>query len=734
MPAPRRARLPRFSLPGLELARFRRAVITRLALLTVVLVPLVYGGLYLSANHDPVGELGNLRAAVVDADEAVGVAGADGAERTLDAGADLVRTLTGPGADAGFTWEEATEAQAERGLQDGTYAAVLRVPEGFSAALASAGGDDPQQARLSVTTDDSENYVIGQVANTVATSIRTRVATGATQDHLENVYVAFRSIHDSLGEAAEGAEQLAAGAREAGDGADRLVVGLGDLSSGAAELVDGTGALRTGAGDLADGTAALATGAGETASGAGALSVGLEELRTATAELPARTGRLADGAQDVAAGAAQVAGATARAAEAADGLGELGSTAEEALPALDRLVERARDLAGANPGDAELAEAARRLQELRDALAATDLAGTARRVEEQVDALAAGAQQLSAGAASVAGGAAALAGAAPALQQGVAGAADGAAALAGGTGRVAAGARSAADGAEQLAVGAARVDDGAGALLGGASQARTGAGDLAAGTGQLAEGAGTLAGQLADGRAGVPAHDEADAAQRAGVVGAPVEAERVRAHAVAHYSDGLAPLFVPVSLWVGGMVTYMVLRAASARALASTAGSVRTAVAGLLPGAVLGVLQAVVLVTVLLIAVGVESPSPLATVVFTALVAVSFTALHQALNALLGGVGRLAALVLLVLQLTAAGGTYPVETSPAFFRAIHPYLPMTYATDGLRHLVSAGPSGAVWLDVAALAGFGALGLGLTVLACHRRRTWTVAELHPSLSL
>ncbi|WP_432498220.1 YhgE/Pip domain-containing protein [Kineococcus auxinigenes] len=727
-------RSPRFSLPGLELARFRRAVITRLALLTVVLVPLVYGGLYLSANHDPLGELGNLRAAVVDADEAVPVTGADGTERTLDAGGDLVETLTGPGADAGFTWEEATEAEAARGLQDGTYAAVLRVPEDFSAALASAGGDDPRQARLSVTTDDAENYVVGQVANTVATSVRTQVATGATQDHLENVYVAFTSIHDSLGRAADGAEQLAAGALEADDGAARLVVGLGDLSSGTAELVDDTGALRTGADDLAAGTATLATGADGAAAGAATLSVGLEELRTATADLPERTARLAEGAQGVAAGAEQIAAATAQAAAAADGVGELGTAAEEALPALDELVQRAQELAEANPQDTELAEAARRLAELRDALAGTDLAGAAQRVEEQVDALAAGAQELSTGAASVAGGARSLADAAPALQQGVAGAADGAAALAGGTGRVATGARTAADGAAALAGGATRVDEGASALLGGASRARTGAGDLATGTGQLAEGAGSLAGQLADGQAEVPSYDEEDTGRLADVVAAPVEAERVRAHAVAHYSDGLAPLFVPIALWVGGMVTYMVLRAVSARALASTAGSLRTAVAGLVPGVLLGVLQAVVLMAVLLLAVGVESPSPLVTVAFTALVAVSFTALHQAVVALLGGAGRLVALVLLVLQLTSAGGTYPVETSPAFFRAVHPYLPMTYATDGLRHLIGAGPVGAVLVDAAVLVAFGVLGLAVTVLACHRRRTWTVAELHPSLSL
>ncbi|WP_432523252.1 YhgE/Pip domain-containing protein [Kineococcus sp. SYSU DK006] len=730
----RLSRLPRFSLPGLELARFRRATITRLALLAVVLVPLVYGGLYLASNHDPVGRLSNLRAAVVDADVPASATGPDGTERTVAAGAELTRELTAGDADAGFTWESASEEEAARGLESGEYAAVLRIPRGFSAALASTGGDAPQRARLSVTTDDAENYVIGQVAGTIATTIRTDVAHGATSDYLENVYVAFGQVHDSLGEAADGAGRLAEGAQQAGTGADTLVVGLGDLDSGAARLADGTGALRSGAADLATGTRQVADGAGSAASGAGALAAGLEQLRTATAQLPAQAQQLSRGADAVADGAGRVSAGADALAGAADRLTPALEQARSLAPLVDQLLAQARALAAAAPEDEGLAAAVRTLEQARQALADGSPAGAAQGLGQQVDALAAGARQLSEGASSVAGGAAQLAAAAPALQQGVAQAADGADALATGTRSLATGSAAAADGAAELATGAAQLDDGASALLEGTSQARTGAAQLADGTRALADGAGTLSTELRDGQQRVPVHEGDAAGERADVVASPVQADRVREHAVAHYSDGLAPLFVPVSLWVGGMVTYMVLRAVSQRALASTASSPRVALAGWAPGALLGCAQALVLVAVLHWGVGIQSPDVPATAAFAVLVAVVFTALHQCLNALLGGAGRLVALVLLVLQLTSAGGTYPVGTSPAFFEAIHPYLPMTYATDGLRHLVAGGSAGAVGADALVLAGFGLLGLAVTVLACHRRRSWTVAELHPSLSL
>ncbi|PRY13889.1 YhgE/Pip family protein [Kineococcus rhizosphaerae] len=725
--------IPRFSLPGLELARFRRATITRLALVAVVVVPLIYGGLYLWSNSDPVSRLSNLQAAVVNSDTAATVTGVDGSPRTVQAGQDLVTELTGPDAAAGFSWHATSEARAAKGLADGEYAAVLRIPKGFSAALASTGGDAPQQAKLSVTTDDAENYILGQVTNTIATTIRTKVAAGATTDYLENVYVAFSKVHDSLGQAADGAGQLKDGATRAGEGADSLVVGLGDLGTGAQRLATGTGQLRTGAADLASGTARLATGADSAAAGAGQLSTGLGRLRTATKDLPSQTAQLSDGAAQVAHGAGQVSAGAAAVSAAADRLLPAVSAAQDLGPLVDQLLTQTRALAAANPGDANLAQAVTTLQEAQQALADGSAAGVATQVRQQVGALATGAQQLSDGASAVSGGAKQLADAAPALQQGIASAADGAATLATGTRTLATGAHSAADGAAALSAGAARVDDGATSLATGTTRAQTGASQLADGTKQLADGAGTLQTQLADGSQQVPDYGEEGTA-RAGVVASPVAADRVKENAVPRYSDGLAPLFVPVALWVGGMVTYMVLRAVSQRALASTASSYRAAVAGWVPGALLGVAQAVVLWLVLFLAVGIASPNPVATVLFAALVAVVFTAIHQCLNALLGGVGRLVALVLLVLQLTSAGGTYPVGTSPDFFGGLHPFLPMSYAVDGLRHLVTGAPAGPVWTDVAVLLGFGVLALGVTVLACHRRRTWTVAELHPSLSL
>jgi putative membrane protein len=104
-------------------------------------------------------------------------------------------------------------------------------------------------------------------------------------------------------------------------------------------------------------------------------------------------------------------------------------------------------------------------------------------------------------------------------------------------------------------------------------------------------------------------------------------------------------------------------------------------------------------------------------------------AINQALISTFGGVGRFLALIFVSLQLTSAGGTYPVETAPAFFRVLHDLLPMTYAVQGLRAGV-AGGSG-VGQDVVPLLFWLLFGLAVTVIAAARQRTWSISRLHAS---
>lgn len=110
----------------------------------------------------------------------------------------------------------------------------------------------------------------------------------------------------------------------------------------------------------------------------------------------------------------------------------------------------------------------------------------------------------------------------------------------------------------------------------------------------------------------------------------------------------------------------------------------RIALAGWLPVAAVGVLQVSALMAVLHWAIGLQMLRAVSTIGFLLLVAACFAAIVQWLNARFGAAGRILVLALLMLQLTSAGGTYPVQTSPRFFNAIHPFLPMSYVVAALQ--------------------------------------------------
>jgi putative membrane protein len=180
------------------------------------------------------------------------------------------------------------------------------------------------------------------------------------------------------------------------------------------------------------------------------------------------------------------------------------------------------------------------------------------------------------------------------------------------------------------------------------------------------------------------------------------------------------------------MIAFMVLRPLNRRYVMSGAPSYRVALAGLLPAIAIGLTQAILLFAVVSWGLGLSPVHPVATLALLMLTAMAFAAIIQLIGAAFGAAGRVLTLVLLMLQLTSAGGTYPVQTTPGFFQAIHPLLPMTYVVEALRRTIDGGPAGTVTLGLLTLAGYGAGALALTVLVALRSRRLTPSKLHPEL--
>ncbi|QPS34129.1 YhgE/Pip domain-containing protein [Brevibacterium casei] len=724
-----------FSLPWLELTRFKRHTITRLAMIVVAVIPAIYGGLYLASNWDPTNHLDRLQAAVVNEDTGAEKPNSDG-ER-LNAGDELVDKIT-PKGEGGFDWQETSAQEAKDGLAEGKYFAILEIPSNFSKRLVSTGGDDPEQAGLELRTDDAHSFIVGQLSGTVLAEIKAGLNETMTSEYVSQVYVGFNDIHSSIQKAADGASDLHDGAVELHDGSGKLAKGAHDLDKGVGDLQKGIGDLDDGAGKLAKGSGDLATGADTLAKGTGDAESGAKKLAKGAGQVAEGTGQLrdvADGATDKAESLKKKADDLTESArpkldQAEEDLDSAHSKVSGSVddrieqlqrdypddPNVEKLAEEVGalgdDLDSAHERASKAADEARGLEKpVKNAV--DDVMDKIREADKKIGQLDDGAQQVADGAND--------------LHSGLVKLDKGANDLAKGAGDLH-------DGAVALKDGTAKAKDGVGQLKDGSSQLAKGATDLDEGAGKLDEGSGELSDKLAEGVKQIPTYDKDDREKRSDVVAVPVDAEKVKNNAVSTYGEGLAAFFISLALWIGGMITYMVLNAIPYRALASTAKSNRIAWAGYVPGLLFGIAQVAVLYGVLWFALDFSAGAWLGTLVFSILVAACFHSVHQLCVAALGGVGRLIALVLLMIQIASAGGTYPVQTAPEIFQIISPFLPMTYAVTGLRTLIAGGDLFIAVQAAGVLLLMTVICLLATVLVCSRKRMVTLTQLHPSLSL
>ncbi|MBM7515209.1 YhgE/Pip domain-containing protein [Nocardioides nitrophenolicus] len=636
-----------------ELSRLLSLRMGRITVLALVTVPTIYAGLYLYANHDPYSALDRVPTALVVED--TGATGLDG--KQLDAGREVADQLL---QSADFGWHEVDRATAKAGVDDGTYDFALLIPRDFSAALTSSSGGDPEQARITMLTNDANSYLSTTIANTVATKVRDAIGQQVSKEAVGTFLLGIADVRQGLQQGADGAGQLHDGLKQARRGSRELVTGSG-------QLADGTGQLHGGATRLHD---------------------GLTTLATRTSSLPQQARKLASGARQVADGDRKVADAGDRIAGAV----------HDARKAFDG-------------GRADLVAQMNQLG--IDAAAQDRLLAVYDRVGGKVHGVDAKAgdvrkqlNQLAAGAGQVAAGADQLARSAPALVDGI---------------------RQARNGAGELESGAARLDKGAGTLHDGTVELRQGLRRLTAGAGSLRDG-------LAAGVEKVP-DTTADSRERiAATIADPIDV-RARSDAAArNYGAGLAPFFLALAAWIGGYVLFLLVRPLSSRALAANQHPLRIAVGGWLPPALIGATQMTLAFAVVALTLDVGIVESLRTWLFMILISATFVAIVHLMNALLGTPGQFLALVLMVVQLVTAGGTFPWQTIPEPLHWLHQVLPMSYAVDGLRQLMYGGDPARASTAVLVLVAYLAGALVLTSLVARRHRVWTPSRVKPTVVL
>lgn len=572
-----------------------------------------------------------------------------------------------------------------------------------------------------------------------------------------------------------GVSQLASGSNSLASGVQSYTAGVSQLNSGANSLNSGNSQLANGAGTLATNTNAntLNSGLGQIYSASNELTQQLQQIangNTSSAQLSQTSGSLSQVKDQLSDSSSQSASIKA---DLANLQAEIDKQSQNQTDSIKQRISSAADEQGLTAdqkaamlsavGDSSSSSDTSALQSSANALSSdlnnmmaaqsgvsdnlttviSQLAAASQQLTGQIQnassgmgqlatginslsdssqQLAGGASQLSAGtsqlinnsaslnsgANSLNSGLSQLNGQVPTLTSGISQLSTGANQLNSGLAQLNANSSSLTSGASQLASGATQINSGSQQLQSGSTQ-------MGSGLDQVNSGTTDLTTQLANGAK----KSKVDPTKLTyAQVAKPTTTKHSERDDAPNNGTGMAPYMISVSLFVGALAFNLMFDLYTPRKYPHSSIGWWASKASLKTGFAVG--ESVTVYILLRLIDGLAPIHPFATLLMIFLTGVTFMEIVSWLNLVAGKVGAFLSMILLVLQLGGSAGTYPIQLSDGFFKAINPFLPMSYSVSGLRDTLMTGNS--AWPEMLVLLVIGLIFMGLTMLFYMRRKS------------
>ena len=228
----------------------------------------------------------------------------------------------------------------------------------------------------------------------------------------------------------------------------------------------------------------------------------------------------------------------------------------------------------------------------------------------------------------------------------------------------------------QLGNGAAKIADGAGKLADGGTTLTAGIESLQVGATGLEHGLNSASNQLKS------ASTESNNAE---VLSEPLSLSKTDNDQVPVNGIAMAPYMISVALFVAALSTNMIFaKLPSGRHPESRWAWVKSRFE---INGVIAVLAAVLVYGGVHL-IGLTANHEMRTLFLIIIASLTFMSMVTALTTWNSRLGAFFSLILLLLQLASSAGTYPLALTNDFFKAVNPWLPMSYSVSGLRQTIS----------------------------------------------
>ncbi|MEH7415311.1 YhgE/Pip domain-containing protein [Neobacillus drentensis] len=177
-----------------------------------------------------------------------------------------------------------------------------------------------------------------------------------------------------------------------------------------------------------------------------------------------------------------------------------------------------------------------------------------------------------------------------------------------------------------------------------------------------------------------------DPQKESNFLSSPVLLKTKRIFPIPNYGSAMTPFYTMLALWVGATFLIASLRV-DVEDKDQQFKSYQVYFGRMLTFLTIGVLQAVIVSLGDLLFIHTYAVDKLWFVLFSIFIGLVFVIITFTLCSVFGTIGKGLAIILLVLQISSSGATFPVSTTSAFFQMIYPFMPFTYAVSLLRETV-----------------------------------------------
>lgn len=175
----------------------------------------------------------------------------------------------------------------------------------------------------------------------------------------------------------------------------------------------------------------------------------------------------------------------------------------------------------------------------------------------------------------------------------------------------------------------------------------------------------------------------------AAFMSSPVDVTTTSLYPIENYGSAMTPFYTILCLWVGALINCAILKVH----IKDNDG-----IGDLTPnqgyfGRYLlfmftGIMQALIVTLGDLYMLRIQCLHPVLFILAGVVASIVFTNLVYTLVVSFGNVGKAVAVILLVIQVAGAGGTFPIETLPQFYQSLYPWFPFTYGINAMRECVA----------------------------------------------